>query len=68
MVRLIGYAEHQDTVDIRRLEADLKLCLTEAKRLKCPGLARKLRSAIKSAGGAVRHMDHRAARTWSCTR
>lgn len=40
----------------------LKAALTLAKDADCPSLCRKIRSAIKSAGGAGRHMRHRMSR------
>jgi hypothetical protein len=43
--------------------AKLKDALASAKNADCPSLCRKIRSAIKSAGGAARHMSHRLSRT-----
>lgn len=37
----------------------LKAARDSAKRADCPALLRKIRSAIKSAGGAQRHMSRR---------
>lgn len=37
--------------------------LVDASHADCPALARKIRSALKSHGGAMRHMDHRLQRT-----
>lgn len=41
----------------------LKLAMKFAQHANCPRLSKKIGSAIKSAGGAERHMRHRLRRT-----
>lgn len=56
----IGNAYHVTKVDdATRL---LRLALENAKRADAPRLAIAIRRAIKSAGGARRHAQHRSAR------
>ncbi len=46
-----------DVHHAKQMEALLKSALHHAKAAKTPMTARKIRSALKSAGGAMRHLE-----------
>lgn len=50
---------HPDRVTmIYRVESELRAALDLSRWAGCPRLSAKIRSALKSAGGAIRHAEH----------
>lgn len=62
-MRTIRPGDYDQLRRMKRIGDDLRLALEEAKLCEAPRLAAKLRSAIKSQGGALRHLENRILRT-----
>jgi hypothetical protein len=62
MPRNLRTVSPQEKDALRRAIADLHYALKWARRAGCPQLVKKIESAIKSAGGAQRHMEGAASR------
>ena len=59
MARTIRPAKPDDGVHLEQVVLCLKVARHHARLAKCPATLRKIRSAIKSAEGAKRHMARR---------
>lgn len=60
-VRRVRPATMRQSIDLQLVIAQLKDARDHARRADCPSTTRKIRSALKSAEGAQRHMARRLA-------
>lgn len=56
-----------DLTDLQQVESLLKSARFLAKRANAPQLLVRLRGTLKSAGGAIRHVEHRIRRSQAAT-
>lgn len=63
MARTIKPATWDQAANVEMALADLRSARARLKAADCPQAARKVRSALKSADGALRHVRHRLQRS-----